>query len=676
VLLDGYVRVSRIGGREGERFISPAAQRQEIEAWIRARGARVGEVFEELDESGGREDRPLLIEAIERVEAGESGGIVVAKLDRFGRSLTAGLRAIQRIEKAGGTIVCVQDGLDLSTATGRLVLQMLFSIGEWELERVRANWDVAKARAIARGVYLGKAPIGFRRGTDGRLQIDPESGPIVREIFERRTSGESLTQISRDLNALGVRTNTGATFTTAAILRILRNPAYKGEAHHGEDRNRDAHPPIVDAALWDSCQKRPRPPKSQPESLLAGMIRCASCGQMMRTARAANKLGGSQLAYRCPNKLGACKARCYARIDELDPLVEEFIFSRCRDSGESDSTLGRSQREAAVGAAEAELALCRDDPALLRALGPARFAEELEARQRELESRVLELAVPCEERRVAAVDVAALEARWSRLSAAERREAARELLDCVIVAAGRAPVMERAWIYRRGRAPLRREGRRLVGSFDATNDDGERLSPVRLIEEAQLERELRDFLMGRSEWPAYLEFARAGHGRLYHQVLRCGGPHHWGRKLGIPVPEHRPRWTPQTLEGALRPFLRGRDQWPTKGEFEAAGLGGLYVALRKERGLAYWAAHFGLSYRAGYRFHWPSARIELELRRMARNGEFPTRRELREAGLGGLYEAIRLDDGGVLEWAGRLGLDLAPDRRARLEAQAYRQRLH
>jgi hypothetical protein len=51
--IDGYVRVSRVGSRRGERFISPAVQRELIESWATMHGARVLHVFEELDESGG-----------------------------------------------------------------------------------------------------------------------------------------------------------------------------------------------------------------------------------------------------------------------------------------------------------------------------------------------------------------------------------------------------------------------------------------------------------------------------------------------------------------------------------------------------------------------------------------------------------------------------------------------
>ena len=88
--LDAYIRVSQVRGRSGPSFISPTQQRERIEAWIKAFGHERGEVFEELDASGARRDRPKLQEAIERIERGESDGIVVAKLDRFGRSSWTG----------------------------------------------------------------------------------------------------------------------------------------------------------------------------------------------------------------------------------------------------------------------------------------------------------------------------------------------------------------------------------------------------------------------------------------------------------------------------------------------------------------------------------------------------------------------------------------------------------
>ena len=192
MLVDGYIRVSQVAGRSGERFISPAVQREQIECWVKGRGYLLGEVFEELDESGARADRPLLERAVGRVERGESGGIVVSRIDRFGRSLVGGLAAIERVRNAGGLFASVQDGLDLSTDTGRLVLRIMLSMGEWELDRVRASWAAAGARAIARGLCPGPAPFGYRRRANGRLTPDPATAFAVSVIFRRRARGDTF----------------------------------------------------------------------------------------------------------------------------------------------------------------------------------------------------------------------------------------------------------------------------------------------------------------------------------------------------------------------------------------------------------------------------------------------------------------------------------------------------
>ena len=56
---DAYIRVSRVGGRTGEGFISPEVQRQRIQNWADASGVEILEWWEELDQSGGKRERPL-----------------------------------------------------------------------------------------------------------------------------------------------------------------------------------------------------------------------------------------------------------------------------------------------------------------------------------------------------------------------------------------------------------------------------------------------------------------------------------------------------------------------------------------------------------------------------------------------------------------------------------------
>ncbi len=653
IVLDGYVRVSKVSGRKGEQFISPSVQREQIEAWIRARRARVGEVFEELDVSGARANRPRLTEAIERVERGESAGLVVARLDRFGRSIVDGLRAIQRIEQAGGTFASVGEGFDLGTSTGRLVLQVLFSIGEWELGRVRGNWKVARERAISRGVYIANEPLGYRKAKDGRLLIDSREAPLIREIFERRTRGEHLHEIAAQLNGRGERTRRGSLFRPSNLSRVIQNPAYRGEAHHGAYRNRDAHQPIVDRALWQLAQHTPHRRRSDDRSLLGGLLRCGTCRRMM-IAGSPTEGGSRYHVYTCNLEKGTCSRPAYARGDELDPLLEEFVFRRC---GRPPAAKGEELREceAAVRAAEKDLVAYRDEPSILATLGASSFAEGLAKRQLRLETSLANLA-NSKRTQGTAIDLAVLAEQWAGLDWAERRAALGRLIECVIIQPGRAAVIERAWVFRPGRSPISRVHGRLVIASNSTTAGGERLHRPECWSAKCIEQELRDFLPKRGEWPSYREFADAGRARLHAQVLAYGGPHYWGGRLGVGVPPFTVRWDRELVRAALSAFLKDRAVWPCPREFEEAGMLATYQAVQRNGGVAHWAEQFGLSGGKTRRPRWTDERIAEALGRLTKGrSDFPRRCEFDQAGLRTLYEAIRRR-GGLDRWAQRSGL--------------------
>ena len=88
--VDGYIRVSRIGGRAGDGYISPEVQREQIEAFASLMGVEVDEWHDDQDFSGGNVERPAFLEVIRRIESGETGGVIVAKIDRFARSAPDG----------------------------------------------------------------------------------------------------------------------------------------------------------------------------------------------------------------------------------------------------------------------------------------------------------------------------------------------------------------------------------------------------------------------------------------------------------------------------------------------------------------------------------------------------------------------------------------------------------
>ena len=159
---DGYIRVSDTKGRGGESFLSPAIQRDTIERLAKAKSIELGEIVEEIDVSGGKriEDRELG-RLLERVETGESAGVIVWKLSRFSRSLLDAVEATTRITRAGGRLIA--DDFDSSQPMGKAMLGLLAGLAEEELDARREGWRQARARSVERGVPNGRAPLGYRK---------------------------------------------------------------------------------------------------------------------------------------------------------------------------------------------------------------------------------------------------------------------------------------------------------------------------------------------------------------------------------------------------------------------------------------------------------------------------------------------------------------------------------
>lgn len=468
--LDGYVRVSRVGGREGDSFIAPATQREKIESFAAVRGFEIDEVFTDLDESGGKLDRPGFEEALQRVERGESGGIVVAKLDRFARSLVGALQAIERIQEAGGVILSAEGDFDTSTPTGKMVARIMLTLAEFELDRIRDGWVTAQAHAVARGVHVAsRTPTGYCKREDGRLEPDPVAAPVIAELFRRRASGEGWTQLTTWLDGSRIRgPYQNATWSQGAVQKIIRNRVYLGEARSGRHVNPDAHEPLVTRAEWEAAQSARVGPsiRNGDGLLLAGLVRCAGCRYLAKADHMKDR-GGDRLGlYRCRSRhaAGKCPSPTSALARVLDPWVEAQFLAALGPKGPlAQATVSTRELEAAlvrVEQVEAEVIAYRDSSAV-SVIGHVAFTDGLLKRQKDVDEARRELAEAREHvglTEALPTSPIALTEAWPSLTLAERRRLLAAAIDAVVIRTVRGsgrqvPIGERAIILWRGQAP-------------------------------------------------------------------------------------------------------------------------------------------------------------------------------------------------------------------------------
>lgn len=460
--LDGYVRVSKVGGREGEGYITEKVQAEALTAWAEGRGHTITVHPPERDKSGGTMSRPVFDSILRRIESGESDGIVVFKVDRFARSLLGALQVLEVVAAHHGTFASVSDNIDMTTAQGRAFLNMQLVFAQLFREQIGESFDVATGRAVARGVHIANSVnVGYDR-VDQRL-VPNAHAPAVRELFERRAKGAGISELARWLDTRLPRhelpTAEGKPahredecWTPAQVASMLKMRAYMGEAHYGKHSNPHAHEAIVSETLFlrASEARAPSPSRGDVTHLLAGLIRCAGCRYIMTPAKS-GPTGAKVLVYRCRQRhtAGACKAPATVNRDRVEAFVEEAVLRKLSGheafvSGDGDEHLRALARRDDLRAELDAFAADMTARELLGDMYHAAMASRVSA-LREADSEVA---------RTASVDALPNVTReeWASWPVADRREVIAQMTDAVFVRKlpGKPRIEDRAFVAFRG----------------------------------------------------------------------------------------------------------------------------------------------------------------------------------------------------------------------------------
>jgi site-specific DNA recombinase len=219
----GYVRVST--DKQADRGFSLEAQTDRLRAMAVVQGVELSEVIVDAGESAKSLNRPGMLRLLALVDSGQVESVIIVKLDRLTRSVADLAELLKRFEKRGVALVSISDSLDTKTAAGRLVLNLLVSVSQWEREAIgERTRDVLRHKKAA-GLRIGTVPYGFRSSADGRLSPDHDEQRTLAFIRERHALGLSLRAIATELNARGTRTRRGSSWKHQYVANALSSPA-------------------------------------------------------------------------------------------------------------------------------------------------------------------------------------------------------------------------------------------------------------------------------------------------------------------------------------------------------------------------------------------------------------------------------------------------------------------
>lgn len=292
--------------------------------------------------------------------------VLVFKLSRFGRNAADVLNSLQLMQDFGVNLICVEDGIDSSKDSGKLMISVLSAVAEIERENIRTQTMAGREQKAKEGKWNGGfAPYGYRLD-NGQLLIAEDEAEVIRLIFDRYIhTNDGINGVASYLNSHGytkkLRQNgTIPGFSSSFVKGILDNPVYAGKIAYGRRKTEKKigtrnemhiveqsefsvyegqHEAIISEEDWNLAQEKrkanafKREKINNPEHahILSGILKCPCCGKGMygNIAKAHSKDKKTRYYYYCKNTLGATGHKCTFRTNieqtEMNRMVAAII---------------------------------------------------------------------------------------------------------------------------------------------------------------------------------------------------------------------------------------------------------------------------------------------------------------------------------------------------------------
>ncbi|KAF5069637.1 hypothetical protein DSECCO2_231040 [anaerobic digester metagenome] len=334
-----------------------------------AYGANLHIVGEYSDAGSGKniEGRPDFLRMLENIKKQKDKVqfVLVFKLSRFGRNAADVLSSLQTMQDYGVNLICVEDSIDSSKDSGKLMISVLSAVAEIERDNILVQTMEGRKRKAREGKWNGGfAPYGYRL-EDGELTVAQDEIEVIQVIYNLfTTTNMGINSIASYLNNNGHKkklrqNNTLDAFSASFVKGVLDNPVYCGKLAYGRRKNEKIqgernqyhvvkqkdfpvycgiHQPIVTEEVWKSAQEKRKNTGFKYEkkyslehaNILSGILKCPFCGASMygnvnRKKRKDGTYYRDYFYYACKHRVRVNGHQCDYKKQWGQPIIDDAV---------------------------------------------------------------------------------------------------------------------------------------------------------------------------------------------------------------------------------------------------------------------------------------------------------------------------------------------------------------